>query len=74
MPSTVIFFDWVVEPSVLLFKTHDHTIKTVYLSIFPHNLATFILVSIAKARIKNSNAGVRYSIIIYLRYEFLIML
>ena len=59
MPSTVFFWN----PSRLLFKEHDHTIKTVYLSSLPHNLATFILVSIANAKIKNNNAGVKYSII-----------
>ena len=56
MPSTVIFLRRVV------FKLLAHTVKTVYLSNLPHNLATFILVSIANASIKNSNAGVRYSI------------
>ena len=29
-----------------------------FLSSLPHNLATFILVSIANAKIKNNNAGV----------------
>ena len=59
MPSTVFFWN----PSRLLFKQHDHTIKTVYLSNLPHNFATFILVSIANARRKNNNAGFKYSII-----------
>ena len=62
-PSTVFFWN----PSRLLFKQHDHTIKTVYLSNLPHNLATFSLVSIANAKRKNNNAGVKYSIIICLR-------
>ena len=50
---------------VLNRKLCDDMMKQVWflLSSRPHNLATFILVSIANAKIKNNNAGVRYSII-----------